>query len=61
MSEETKAKIDIKESWDVNHWCEEFNLRAEELKEIVRMVGPFVADVRMYLGKKLIGSLPFSY
>lgn len=51
---QTDKKIDVKESWDVNFWCEEFNLRAEELKEIVKNVGPDVHDVRVHLAKKLI-------
>ncbi len=51
---ETEKKIDVKESWDVNFWCEELNLRTEELKEIVRTVGPQVHDVRVHLAKKLM-------
>lgn len=56
-----EKKIDIKESWDINFWCEELNLRSEELKEIVRMVGPAVHDVRLHLAKKLLISWPATY
>ena len=51
---ETEKHIDIKEAWNLNFWCEELNLRAEELKEIVRLVGPKVHDVRVYLAKRLL-------
>lgn len=63
MSDITKddQKIDIKEAWDINFWCEELNLRAEELKEIVKQVGPMVHDVRMHIAKKLLINWPSSY
>lgn len=54
-------KIDLRESWDVNFWCEELNLRAEELKEIVKLVGPQVHEVRVHLAKKLLLSSPITY
>lgn len=59
-SEPMMTCIDLKQSWDVNYWCEEFNLRAEELKEIVSKVGPAVHDVRDHLAKKLFQSWPSS-
>lgn len=58
---ETEKKIDVKESWDVNFWCEEFNLRAEDLKEIVKNVGPKVHDVRVHLAKQLILASTLTY
>ncbi len=58
---ETEKKIDVKESWDVNFWCEEFNLRAEELKEIVKNVGPKVHDIRVHLAKKLLMTSTLTY
>lgn len=58
---ETENMIDVRESWDVNFWCEEFNLRAEELKEIVKNVGPMVHDVRVHLAKKSIITWPLAY
>lgn len=56
-----EKKIDIKESWDINFWCEELNLRSEELKEIVNKVGPAVHDVRLHIAKKLLISWPATY
>ena len=53
--------IDIKESWDLNYWCEELNLRAEDLMEIVREVGPSAHEVRLYLTKNLLINWPASY
>ncbi|MFL5786089.1 MAG: DUF3606 domain-containing protein [Bacteriovoracaceae bacterium] len=61
MSVETENKIDLKEPWDLNFWCEELNLRAEELKEIIRLVGPKVLDVRIYLAKRLLLSSTLTY
>ena len=56
-----EKKIDIKENGDINFWCEELNLRSDELKEIVRMVGPGVHDVRLHIAKKLLISWPVTY
>lgn len=56
-----EKNINITESWDLNYWCEEFNLRAEELKEIVSKVGPAVYDVRLFLAKKLLAEWPATY
>jgi hypothetical protein len=58
---EEENKIDVRESWDINFWCEELNLRAEELKEIVKIVGPQVHDVRLHIAKKLMLSWPKAY
>lgn len=58
---DTENKIDLREAWDVNYWCEELNLRAEELKEIVKVVGPKVHDVRVYIAKKLLIHWPLAY
>ncbi len=58
---DNENKIDVREAWDINFWCEELNLRAEELKEIVQMVGPQVHDVRLHIAKKLMLSWPKTY
>lgn len=54
-------KINVMEAWDVMYWCEELNLKAEELKDIVRLVGPAVHDVRLHLAKKLLVNWPVTY
>ncbi len=53
--------INVKESWDVNFWCDEFNVKAEELKEIVRQVGPSVHEVRLHIAKNLLINWPSAY
>ncbi len=58
---ENDEEIDVRESWDINFWCEELNLRAEELKEIVQKVGPQVHSVRLHIAKKLMLSWPITY
>lgn len=47
-------RIHLNESWEINHWCEVFNLRADELKEILRRVGPEIEDVRRYLADRCL-------
>lgn len=54
-------KINVSEVKELNYWCEELNLRAEDLKEIIRKVGPAVHDVRLYLAKQLLISWPETY
>ena len=58
---EEESKVDLRESWDVNFWCEELNLRAEELKEIVKKVGPSVHEIRMHLTKHSLTRWTQSY
>jgi hypothetical protein len=53
--------INIKEAWDINYWCDELNLKAEELKEIVKEVGPKPHDVRMFIAKRLLINWNMSY
>ena len=47
--------VHLNESWEINHWCEELNLRVEELREIIKKVGPDIHDIRAYLVKRNIG------
>lgn len=54
-------RIDVHQSWNLNFWCEEFNLRADELKEIVRRVGPEISEIRLYLAKRLLQAWPSVY
>jgi hypothetical protein len=53
--------INVQESYDVNYWCEELNLRSEELLDIVNQVGPSLHDVRLHLAKRLLTSWPAAY
>lgn len=53
--------INVKESWDLNFWCDELNLKAEELYEIIQQVGPAVHDVRLHIAKKSLVNWPIAY
>jgi hypothetical protein len=46
------------ESWKINKVCELFNLRAEELKEIIKRVGYNLKDIENYLSKKRLPKEP---
>jgi hypothetical protein len=53
--------INVKETLEISYWCDELNLKAEELMDIITQVGPVVHDVRLYLAKKLLISWPVAY
>jgi adenylosuccinate lyase len=52
------AFIHPNESWKINKVCELFNLRAEELKEIIKRVGYNIKDIEKYLEKKRLPKEP---
>ena len=54
-------EIQMQELKNVHFWCEELNLKAEDLKDIVLDVGPVVQNVREYLAKKFMASWPAYY
>lgn len=37
--------IYLNKSWEINYWCQKLNLRADELKEMIRKVGPALDDI----------------
>ncbi len=47
-----QGRIDILEKGELNHWCDELNLQADELTEIVKNVGPNLEAVRDYLVRR---------
>lgn len=49
-----EVRKDIIDFSDLCYWSEELNLQVEELKEIVKIVGPSLHDVRLYLTKRSI-------
>lgn len=61
QEQDENRMINIKESRDLNYWCEELNLQARELLEIVKEVGPLPHDVRLYLAKKHLTQWPAAY
>ena len=56
-----ESSINMSKSKDVTFWCEELNLRAEDLKEIVKKVGPSIHEVRVFLAKKLLSQWVVQY
>ena len=44
--------VNLTENGEFNSWCEELNVRADELKEIVQLVGSNIHAVRDYLAKR---------
>lgn len=56
-----ELKINVKETFDLHYWCEELNLKKEELLDIVKQVGPMVHDVRLHLAKRLLINWPVAY
>lgn len=59
--DDDKKRINLRENNDVNYWCDELHLKADDLRKIVHEVGPDVHDVRLYLAKKLLINWPASY
>jgi Protein of unknown function (DUF3606) len=52
---ESRQRINIDESSDVDYWCQEFELRPTELKEVVLRSGSAVAAVRETLKRRAQG------
>ena len=44
----------LTENGEFDSWCEELNVRADELKEIVQTVGSNIHAVRDFLAKRCI-------
>jgi Protein of unknown function (DUF3606) len=45
------TKINVHERWELDYWCEKFDVTAEELIAAVKAVGTSVSAVKKYLGK----------
>ena len=44
--------VSLSENGEFNSWCEELNVRADELKDIVQLVGSNIHAVRDFLAKR---------
>jgi len=42
-------RINVNETWEVEHWCKEFRCTEAELKEAVDTVGVLAKDVRIFI------------
>jgi hypothetical protein len=46
-----RTRIALGEPYEVAYWAKELGVSADELREVVKRVGPMAADVRRELGK----------
>ena len=42
-------RVNVNETWEVEHWCKEFRCTPAELKEAVDAIGVLAKDVRIYI------------
>lgn len=45
------TRVNVNESWELDHWSKKFGVTKEKLKEAVKAVGTSAAAVKKYLGK----------
>lgn len=48
---EDPKKINKNQSWEIEYWCKELNCTRDELLAAIKEVGPYVKDVKKYLGR----------
>jgi hypothetical protein len=46
-----RSRVNVKEPWEVKHWCAEFKCTEAQLVAAVRAAGVMAADVRRHLSK----------
>jgi hypothetical protein len=44
-----KARIDIKQDWELRYWVKELSASTDEIRNAVHAVGPLTVKVREYL------------
>ena len=49
-SPEDPTKINVNQQWELNYWCNKFNVTESQLKQAVKAVGVMVKDVKKHLG-----------
>ena len=47
----SEDRVDLSRAEDVRRWAEEFGVTEEELRQVVNLVGPRLADVRERLAR----------
>jgi hypothetical protein len=45
------SKINVHEAWELEYWCKEMGVTAQQLKDAVAKVGTSVSAVKKHLGK----------
>ena len=48
---EDRSRINVNEPYEVRDWSKTLQVSPEELKKVVKEVGPMVKDVKKQLGK----------
>ncbi|HLT77369.1 MAG TPA: DUF3606 domain-containing protein [Ferrovibrio sp.] len=46
-----RSRIDVDRFWDMRYWSSKFEVRPEELRKAVEVVGPSPYAVAQYLGR----------
>lgn len=46
-----RTRINVHESWELQHWTETLGVSKEQLEAAVKAVGPSVSAVKAHLGK----------
>ena len=44
-------RINVHEDWERKHWAKELGISEDRLRELVKLHGPMVKDVKKALGK----------
>jgi hypothetical protein len=44
-------RINVHEDWERNYWAKELGISEDRLRELVKLHGPMVKDVKKALGK----------
>ena len=47
---EDPKQINVNQDWELNLWSKKFGVSKDRIKEAVKAVGPWVKDVKEYLG-----------
>lgn len=58
FGERQGKRINLSEERECRYWSERFGIRAEELRALVREVGPMVSDVERLLRRRRDKSTP---
>ncbi len=48
---EDPKKINKNQSWEIEYWCKKLNCTRDKLLAAIKVVGPYVEDVKKYLGR----------
>jgi hypothetical protein len=46
-----RSRINIRDTWELEYWCKQFDVGPEKLKRAVVLAGVMLTDVKRYFGK----------